>query len=185
MLRTADAASAVAASERLVGVGLQVVELTATTPDWPEAARSLRRDHHDLVLGLGTVRDADTARRAADLGLDFLVSPHLVPDVRASTDLLLVEGAWSPTELSAASAHGLAKLFPAHVGGPAHLRSVRAVLPGAAIVPTGGIEPEDTESWLDAGALAVGLGTSLLARLDRDPAWVDDWLAALLERRAS
>jgi 2-dehydro-3-deoxyphosphogluconate aldolase/(4S)-4-hydroxy-2-oxoglutarate aldolase len=70
----------------------------------------------------------------------------------------------SPTELAAAlAAGGAAKLFPAHVGGAAYLRSILAVMPGARIVPTGGIRLKDVPAWLDAGAFAVGVGSDLLS----------------------
>ena len=185
VLRTDTVSAAVAAAEQLVSCGVGVVELTATTPDWPDGVRALRRDHPDLLVGLGTVRAPATAGRALDEGVDFLVSPHLVPEVRASTPLPLIEGGWTPTELAAATDVGIAKLFPAHVGGPAYLRTLRAVLPDAEIVPTGGIEPGDVEDWLSAGALAVGLGSSLTRQLTEDPKAVTDWLAGLTDGRAS
>ena len=182
VLRTETAAAAVAAAERLIACGVGVVELTATTPDWAKALHSLVPDHPGVLVGLGTVRDPDTALQAQDEGADFLVSPHLVPDVRAATPLPLSEGGWTPTEVATASRGGIAKLFPAHVGGPAYLRTLRSVLPEAEIVPTGGIEPADVEEWLAAGALAVGLGSALIRQLDEDPVAVTDWLSGLAER---
>ena len=119
-----------------------------------------------MLVGLGTVRDPETAQRAQDEGADFLVSPHLVPDVRAATTLPLIEGGWTPTEMAAATRGGIAKLFPAHVGGPAYLRTLRAVLPDAEIVPTGGIEPEQVED------MARGRGTRGRPRVR---AWSASW----------
>ncbi len=182
VLRTSTSAEAIAAAEQLVESGVGVLELTSTTAGWEEATQVLLRDHPEVVVGLGTVRDADTARRAEDAGLAFLVSPHPVPGVREAVGVPLVEGGWSPAELAGASAHGIAKLFPAHVGGTAYLRTVRAVLPDAEIVPTGGIEPADVEEWLDAGALAVGLGSSLTAALSERPEETADWFAGLAAR---
>jgi len=73
----------------------------------------------------------------------------------------LLEGGMTPGEVLAASDRGVAKLFPAHVGGPALLRSILALSPQARIVPTGGIGLADVPAWLDAGAFAVGVGSEL------------------------
>jgi 2-dehydro-3-deoxyphosphogluconate aldolase / (4S)-4-hydroxy-2-oxoglutarate aldolase len=169
VLRTPDAAGAVRAAETLLGAGLGVIELTATTPGWADALRGLRRTHPEAVFGAGTVTTADDARRAVDAGADFLVSPYPAPAVRAFADdtgMVFLEGGLTPGEVAAASARGIAKLFPAHVGGPAYLRSVLAVLPGARVVPTGGIGLGEVRDYLAAGAYAVGVGSDLVKAPD-------------------
>lgn len=168
VLRTATAAAAVEAATACLSSGLDVVELTATTPDWAEALRRLRADAPERLIGVGTVRDPATAGRAIDLGADFLVSPCPVPDVRAAVaSAVLIEGGWTVAEVLDAGSRGLAKLFPAHVGGPAYLRTLLAIDPALRVIPTGGIHLADTRSWLDAGAFAVGVGSDLLT--DEDP----------------
>jgi 2-dehydro-3-deoxyphosphogluconate aldolase/(4S)-4-hydroxy-2-oxoglutarate aldolase len=115
------------------------------------------------------INTAEDARRAVDSGADFLVSPYPAPEVRAFADdagMVFLEGGFTPAEVAAASAHGIAKLFPAHVGGPAYLRSVLAVLPGARIVPTGGIGLAEVRDYLAAGAYAVGVGSDLVKAPD-------------------
>lgn len=167
VLRTATASEAVAATDRLADAGVAAVELTATTRDWPAALRDAVAAHPAVRVGLGTVWEARTAARAAELGAAFLVAPGSAPEARAaSAGLPFLEGGWTPSELRAASRHGPAKLFPASVGGPAHLRAMRAVLPDRELVPTGGIRLADVPRWLEAGALAVGVGTDLLAAPD-------------------
>lgn len=169
VLRTADAASAVRAAEAVLGAGLNVVELTATTPGWAGALSEVRRSHPDAVLGAGTVTTAADARRAVEAGADFLVSPYPAQPVRAfagGTGTVFLEGGFTPAEVAAASSHGIAKLFPAHVGGPAYLRSILAVLPGARIVPTGGIGLDQVRDYLRAGAYAVGVGSDLVKAPD-------------------
>jgi 2-dehydro-3-deoxyphosphogluconate aldolase/(4S)-4-hydroxy-2-oxoglutarate aldolase len=181
VLRVGSAAEAVRSTSLLVSAGFGIVELTATTPDWMAALTQVRAEHPDLMLGLGTVRSVSTAGQAADCGADFLVTPHPAAQVRAAVgaDIPVIEGGWTPGEVAAASDAGLAKLFPAHVGGPAYLRTLLAVLPGAAVVPTGGIGMDEVPAWLDAGATAVGVGTALVSRLEAAPESVTDWLAAL------
>jgi 2-dehydro-3-deoxyphosphogluconate aldolase/(4S)-4-hydroxy-2-oxoglutarate aldolase len=169
VLRTADTAGAVHAAETLLDAGLSVVELTATTPGWAGALAGLRDARPDAVIGAGTVATADDARRAVDAGADFLVSPYPAAAVRAvatEAGVPFIEGGYTPGEIAAASARGIAKLFPAHAGGPAYLRSILAVLPGARVVPTGGITLADVPGYLKAGAYAVGVGSDLLKTPD-------------------
>ncbi|WP_433175137.1 bifunctional 4-hydroxy-2-oxoglutarate aldolase/2-dehydro-3-deoxy-phosphogluconate aldolase [Actinoallomurus sp. CA-150999] len=167
VLRTPDAVGAVKAAETLLDAGLDVIELTATTPGWADALAGLRRAHPAAVLGAGTVTTAEDARRALDAGADFLVSPYPAEAVRAVTgEAPFLEGGFTPGEVAAAAGRGIAKLFPAHVGGPAYLRSVLAVLPGARVVPTGGIALRDVPAYLDAGAYAVGVGSDLVKAPD-------------------
>jgi len=165
VLRVEDAAQAVAAADSAVSGGLSVIELTATTTGWPEALRACRDRWPELTIGLGTVTNAKVARRAVREGAEFLVSPFPCPEVRAEaqrTNTVFIEGGFTPGEVGRAAAQGIAKLFPAHVGGPAYLRDILSVLPGARIVPTGGIAVHEVADWIRAGALAVGIGRALL-----------------------
>ena len=180
VLRLPDAASAVTAAESALAAGLPVVELTATTPGWDVALARLIAVNDGAVVGLGTVVSADIARQAVDVGAAFLVSPWPVPEVRevaASAGVAFIEGAYSPGEIADVASRGPVKLFPAHVGGPQLVRSLRQLLPDVVIVPTGGIALEDVPRWLEAGAHAVGVGSDLLAP------GAFDRLAGLLESR--
>ena len=169
VLRLPSASEASKAATAMFDLGLEVVELTATTPEWETALRDTVRDADaNAAIGLGTVTDADIAERAIQAGARFLVSPWPVPavrDVAEATGVLFIEGAFTPAEL----ADGVGpfnqrptKLFPAHVGGPQYLKSMLAVLPGATVIPTGGIALTEVSTWLTAGAAAVGIGSDLL-----------------------
>lgn len=168
VLRLDSGEAAVAAATALLGSGLSMVELTATTPEWPEALRQVgatAQASAGSVVGLGTVTDATIAEKALAAGAQFLVSPWSAPEVRAvaaDAGVPFLEGAFTPGEVATAAALGPVKLFPAAVGGPGLLRSVRDVLPDAVIVPTGGIALADVPTWLSAGAHAVGVGSDLL-----------------------
>jgi 2-dehydro-3-deoxyphosphogluconate aldolase / (4S)-4-hydroxy-2-oxoglutarate aldolase len=166
VLRVASAEQALGLTERLVEAGLPAVELTATTAGWADAVAALRARADDLVVGAGTITTADDARAAVDAGAHFLVSPYPAPAVRPVADaagIPFIEGGFTPGEVADAASRGVAKLFPAHVGGPTFLRSLSAVLPGARIIPTGGIRLADVGTWLTAGAFAVGVGSDLTA----------------------
>jgi 2-dehydro-3-deoxyphosphogluconate aldolase/(4S)-4-hydroxy-2-oxoglutarate aldolase len=179
VLRLPDAETAIAATESVLAAGLSLLELTATTPQWDTALSRVIAEHDGAIVGLGTVVSADIARRAVDCGARFLVSPWPVPEVREVADragVPFLEGAFTPGEVADVASRGPVKLFPAHVGGPQLLRSLKALLPDAVIVPTGGIALSDVPAWLDAGSFAVGVGGDLLA-----PGGFDR-LAALLGR---
>lgn len=164
VIRAQSSEAALATAHRLLSSGLSVVELTATTPNWLHALAELRARYPDATVGVGTVTSAADAEAALDTGADFLVSPWPAAPVRAVAQRQgtpFLEGGFSPGEIAAAAEHGIAKLFPAHVGGPAYLVSLLAVLPGARIMPTGGIRLAEAGAWLAAGAFAVGVGSEL------------------------
>ncbi|SRR6266566_4725211 len=163
VLREAGPAAAVARVDALLTAGCRVIELTTTIPDWPNAlGECVRLAAGRALIGMGTVTTADQADIAILHGAAFLVSPYPSPAVRAAAaDTPFVEGGCTPGEIAAAAKFGPAKVFPAHVGGPAFIRSVLAVLPGAQLIPTGGIAADQVADYLRAGALAVGVGSGL------------------------
>lgn len=171
VLRNADADEAVRHTTALLAAGCRAVELTTSTPGWAGAvARTAPlSDAHGrpALIGVGTVTTAEDATAALDAGAAFLVSPYPVPEVRAVASergAVFIEGGFTPGEIaSAVRSSGAAKVFPAHVGGPQFIRSLKAVLPDALIIPTGGIRPGEVRDWLAAGASAVGIGNGLPA----------------------
>jgi 2-dehydro-3-deoxyphosphogluconate aldolase/(4S)-4-hydroxy-2-oxoglutarate aldolase len=166
VIRVHDAPTALDLVERLLAGGLDVVEITTTIDGWDQVLRTVRETYPDLCAGAGTVTTPALVARAVAAGAQFCVSPCLVPDVRArleATGVPLMEGGLTPTEILAAARLGVAKLFPAHVGGVAYLRSLLAVAPDARIMPTGGIPLGEAAAWLEAGAFAVGIGSDLTA----------------------
>ncbi|MFG2663861.1 PfkB family carbohydrate kinase [Streptomyces sp. NPDC048387] len=185
VLRSGDAEEAVRLTVTLLAAGCRAVELTTSTPGWAGAvARTARLSDvrgRPAVIGVGTVTTAADAEAALDAGAAFLVSPYPAPEVRevaVRRGAAFLEGGCTPGEIAAAvRSSGAAKVFPAHVGGPAFIRSLRAVLPAALLVPTGGITPDDVPAWLAAGATAVGIGSGL----PTDPAA----LAALFTKLAA
>jgi 2-dehydro-3-deoxyphosphogluconate aldolase/(4S)-4-hydroxy-2-oxoglutarate aldolase len=166
VIRVSDATSALSLVARLADAGVDVVEVTTTIPGWAEVIRTVREQRPHVCVGAGTVTDGDLARSAVDAGAAFGVSPCLAPEARAVLDgagVPLIEGGLTPTEVLSAARHGMAKLFPAHIGGVRYLRSLLAVAPEARIMPTGGISLSEADEWLAAGAVAVGIGGDLPA----------------------
>lgn len=164
VLRSASASDALQRAEVLISAGAPVVEFTTSIPDWEKALSDASRQLTDGIIGIGTVGSREQAERAVAAGARFLVSPYAAPDVRAvavAAGVPFIQGGLTPSELSSSVVDGIAKVFPAHVGGPAYLRSLRPVLPGVKLIPTGGVALADVRAYLAAGAIAVGVGSGL------------------------
>jgi 2-dehydro-3-deoxyphosphogluconate aldolase/(4S)-4-hydroxy-2-oxoglutarate aldolase len=166
---SADAAKAVV--EALVEAGLNVAEITMTVPRAIDAIASVAKHFGDKVLiGAGTVTDAETAKRAVDAGAEFIVSPCLVPDVIEAArraDVAVLPGALTPTEVFEAFRLGgdMIKIFPAqNLGGASYLRALRGPFPKIPLVPTGGVTIDNMTEMFDAGAAAVGVGSELISK---------------------
>lgn len=167
VIRSPTGADAFRVARILLEAGVDVLEVTGTTPDCCAVLAGIRREAAShVLLGIGSIRHLDDIRRADDADADFLVSPGSpIPLVEAmlGTGRLVLPGVLTPTDVLQVQGLGIEamKLFPAQLVGPNGLQALRGPFPGVAFVPTGGIAPQDVPRWLDAGALAVGLGSSL------------------------
>lgn len=171
VLRGHDPHAVEAQATRFHEAGLRALEVTTTVPGWAELVTRFRLRWPDVAVAVGTVVTAAQAEQAAEVRADFLVSPYpagSVREVAAARGVPFVEGGFSPGEVAAAAEHGPAKLFPAHLGGVRYLRDLLALMPDAQIMPTGGIALSEARSWLDAGAVAVGVGAALAEAPDLD-----------------
>jgi Entner-Doudoroff aldolase len=167
ILRLRDHGLAVEATEAMVRGGIEIFELTQDDPGALASLRAVREAHpEDIMIGAGTVLDVETVAAVAAAGAQFCVSPNLdLAVVAASREAGLepLPGVVTPTEIALARAHGveLLKLFPGGELGIAYMKALHGPFEDAALIPTGGIEAEETGDWLTAGALAVGLGGSI------------------------
>ena len=170
-----------AAARALAAGGVDVVEVTLTTPGALEAITELASDEglKGCMIGAGTVLDVKAARDVIARGAHFVVSPTLDRFVvRYCRDhhVPCMPGAFTPTELHEAWRAGATavKLFPASAVGPRYLREVLAPLPFLRVVPSGGVSLENAGEWIRAGAAAVSVGSALVsAELARDAAWAE------------
>lgn len=168
VIRTASTKHARQVVQWMQEAGLRIFEITLTVPDAPALIKELAADP-SLLVGAGTVPDARTAETCLNAGASFLVAPWVDPALSAparAANALLMLGAVTPTEVRAARIAGadVVKIFPASsVGGPAHIRALRSVLPDVPFCPTGGVEPADTRDYLKAGAAFVGIGGALVS----------------------
>jgi 2-dehydro-3-deoxyphosphogluconate aldolase / (4S)-4-hydroxy-2-oxoglutarate aldolase len=170
-------------AEALRDGGVGVVEVTVESGDGPAAIEALRG--LDVTVGAGTVTSVRDAADAVAAGASFLVSPHTDEDLlrwARQRDVPFVPGALTPTEVMTARRAGASavKLFPASLGGPAFVASLLAPYPDLLLLATGGVGPDDARAYLDAGAIAVGLGSWLTG--SSDVALVRERAALLRER---
>jgi 2-dehydro-3-deoxyphosphogluconate aldolase/(4S)-4-hydroxy-2-oxoglutarate aldolase len=170
ILRSRDADRLIEVSEVLAEAGITAIEFTLTTAGAIEALREYARVKPAAVaLGAGTVLDAEMAEAAVGAGATYLVTPTVRPavvDAAKRLGVAVVPGALTPSEILDTWESGVTavKVFPAPlVGGPEYLKAVLAPLPQVPLIPTGGVGIDDARDYLDAGAIAVGIGTPLVA----------------------
>jgi len=162
---TPDAALALA--EACIAGGVTALEVAFTTPDTLGILKTLRQRHGDAVLlGAGTVLDPETARMAILAGAQFIISPGVNTDTIRLCNRYQVPampGAMTPTEIVTALEAGadIVKVFPGEAFGPEYIKALRAPLPQAPLMPTGGVTLENMGDWFQYGSVAVGIGSSL------------------------
>lgn len=164
--------SAAALTGVLVDAGVRALEFTLTSKGALDAVTvAVEEARGRAAVGAGTVLREDQVTAVADAGGQFVVSPNVSPAViRRANDLGLVPlpGAFTPTEVQLAVESGarLVKLFPALPAGIAYLKALRGPLHQVSFIPTGGVRLDDIKGFLEAGAVAVALGSSLVNSTD-------------------
>ena len=148
--------------------GVDVIEVTMTTPNALAVIEEVANKYGDEVLiGVGTVLDAETCRMAILAGAEFIVGPCLdraMIEMAHRYDKLIMPGAFTPTEIKQAWDWGadLVKVFPADIFGPTFFKDVLGPLPQIRMVPTGGVDLDTAADFLKAGAVALCAGSSLI-----------------------
>jgi 2-dehydro-3-deoxyphosphogluconate aldolase / (4S)-4-hydroxy-2-oxoglutarate aldolase len=167
VIRASSARKAIAAAEAVLAGGVSVVEITMTVPRAKEAIAELSRNR-ELIVGAGTVLNAEDARQCLDAGAQFLVSPGFdlgTVQLANSEGYLMMAGALTPTEVLTAWNAGsdFVKIFPCSaVGGASYIRALKAPLPQIPMIPTGGVNLKTAADFLAAGAAALGVGGELI-----------------------
>ena len=170
VVRASSGQQAIQAAEAVCVGGIPIVELTMTVPGAVEVIAQLARSMgKDVLIGGGTVLDAETAERCLDAGAQFLVSPGTdLPTIQLvkQKGVLMMAGALTPTEVITAWKAGsdFVKIFPCGtVGGAKYIKALKAPLPQIPMVPTGGVNLETAADFLRAGASALGIGGELIS----------------------
>jgi 2-dehydro-3-deoxyphosphogluconate aldolase/(4S)-4-hydroxy-2-oxoglutarate aldolase len=167
LIRADSPASLLDCARALSAGGLNCIELTMTTPGAIAMCAQVARELPQVLLGLGTVLDAETARAGIAAGAKFIVTPAVRPAVIAAcrdAGVPVLSGALTPTEACSAWDAGadVIKIFPAEFFGPAYIKSLKAPFPNMQFLPTGGVTPETVGDFLKAGAFATAAGSALV-----------------------
>lgn len=168
IMRVQSAEQLLTAAEAIHAGGVRVIEVTMTTPAALQViAEASQKFGNEVLFGAGSVLDAETARAAILAGAGYIVAPTL--NLTTITlcnrySIPVIPGCYTPTEMLTAWEAGadMIKLFPADALGPDFIKAVLAPLPQLSIVPVGGITVSNTREFIQKGAVAVGVGSSLV-----------------------
>ncbi|PAD34707.1 bifunctional 4-hydroxy-2-oxoglutarate aldolase/2-dehydro-3-deoxy-phosphogluconate aldolase [Terribacillus saccharophilus] len=171
VVRADSPEQAIQISDACIEGGLTGIEVTFTVKDADQVIKQLSAQYvesPDVVIGAGTVLDSTTARLAILAGASFIVSPTFDAETAKLCNLYQVPylpGCMTIGEIKQAMEAGvdIIKLFPGSAFGPSYIKAVKAPLPQANIMPTGGVDLENVGDWLKNGAVAVGVGGNLVA----------------------
>ena len=170
VIRLDDASQLRAVADALAAGGVRALEVTMTVPRAVELIEELARSlPPEILVGAGTVLDAETARQVILAGARFVVSPVFRPAVIEMShrhDVAVMPGCFTPTEILGAWEQGgdVVKVFPATALGPSFFKDIRGPLPQLRLMPTGGVTADNAGEWIRAGAVAIGVGTALVDR---------------------
>lgn len=171
VVRASSSEEACMAAEAVRQGGIPIVEITMTVPGALEVIAALAKQcGSEVLIGAGTLRSPDAARRCLDAGAQFLVTPGTrtnaqVIEIAAQRGVVMMAGALTPTEVDSAWQLGVdfVKVFPCSaVGGPSYIKALKGPFPEIPLVPTGGVNLETAGAFIKAGAAALGVGGELV-----------------------
>ncbi|MFJ7638418.1 bifunctional 4-hydroxy-2-oxoglutarate aldolase/2-dehydro-3-deoxy-phosphogluconate aldolase [Peribacillus sp. NPDC097225] len=148
--------------------GIKGIEITVETPKVLSLIEKVAAEMGDkVIVGAGTVLDPETARAAIMAGSKFIFSPTVNPETIKMTKrygVISVPGALTPTEILTGYEHGadIIKVFPANIVGPGYIKDIHGPLPHIPLMPTGGIDINNIGYYIKAGAVAAGVGSTLV-----------------------
>lgn len=161
--------------EALYKAGIRVIEFTNRGEQAFGVFEFIKKkaisEFPGLLLGIGTIKNAEAAKSFIGIGADYIICPSMNPDVAKVTHaagLQWIPGCMTPTEIAAAELNGasLVKLFPGNLLGPGFVSAVKDLFPHLAFMPTGGVEAEESNlrAWFKAGVAVVGMGSKLVSK---------------------
>jgi 2-dehydro-3-deoxyphosphogluconate aldolase/(4S)-4-hydroxy-2-oxoglutarate aldolase len=169
VVRASSPGEACIAADAVCRGGIPIVEITMTVPGALDVIRELEKNcASDVLIGAGTVLNAEAARRCLDAGAQFLVSPGLniqTIELAVREKMLMMAGALTPTEVITAWEAGsdFVKVFPCgQVGGARYIKALKGPFPQIPLVPTGGVNLNTAAEFIEAGAVALGIGGELV-----------------------
>lgn len=172
VIRLDDSSKAIPLVEALVEGGVKNIEITLTTQNPYDVISKVSKEFSDTaVVGVGSVLSEETMLASIDAGAEYVVTPIFIPELISMSHNYgcpIFTGAFSPTEIFNASKAGadVVKVFPADIVGMKYFKAIKAPMPDLKIMPTGGVSLTNAAEWFQAGACAVGVGSSLLNKQD-------------------
>ena len=170
IMRAKSADQLLEAAEAVLTGGVKAIEVTMTTPGALDVIRqAVSKFGTDVLFGVGSVLDPETARSAMLAGAQFVVCPTLnikTIEICNRYSIPVMPGAYTPTELLTAWEAGasIVKVFPANIGGPGYIKAVKAPLPHIRLAAVGGVDLNNTADFIRAGADIVGVGGELVSQ---------------------
>ena len=167
VIRAPTQALGLAMAQAVAAGGMRWIEIAWNSAQSPALIAQLRQALPDCQIGVGTILTLEHLRTAIAAGAQFCFSPHVNPAIIAlarTQNLPIIPGALSPTEIVTAWQAGATsvKVFPVQaLGGSAYIRSLQGPLGHIPLIPTGGVTLENARAFLEGGAIAVGLSSSL------------------------
>ncbi len=159
--------------------GIRLMEITWNTDKVETLIPKLQQELPACRIGTGTILNAEMAKRAIACGCSFFFTPHTEPqliEIGQSANVPVISGAMTPTEIIRAWQAGASavKVFPIKIlGGVEYIKALAPVIPQIPLIPTGGVTLENAQLFLDAGAIAVGIASSLFQQSSDDLDWAN------------
>jgi 2-dehydro-3-deoxyphosphogluconate aldolase/(4S)-4-hydroxy-2-oxoglutarate aldolase len=169
-IRVSSTEDALFAAEAVSRGGIPIVEITLTVPDAIKVISHVVQRAPEVIVGAGSVLDAETARLCLDAGATFLTSDGLDPETvkfAVQQNVVIIPGALTPTDIIAAWKLGpdFVKVVPCgHVGGDSYIRDLKAMFPKVPLIAAGGVNQRTAFNFIAAGAIALGIGGELIPR---------------------
>lgn len=170
VVRAETKSEAIKITEACIDGGVVAVEITFTVPGAHEIISELSKRYspEEILVGAGTVLDPETARIALLSGAQYVVAPCLnIETVKLCNRYAvpIMPGAMTIKEVVEGMEAGadIIKVFPGEMMGPGFVKAIKAPLPQARLMPTGGVDINNVGDWIKAGCVAVGVGGNLIA----------------------
>jgi len=168
VVRAETAEQALKITEAVKNGGIEAIEITMTVPGAVDVIKKVTEEYSsdEILVGAGSVLDAETARTCILAGAEYIVSPSFdkeTVELCNRYQKACMPGAMTVTEVVTAMETGadVVKVFPATLFGPKIIRAIKAPVPQAPLMPTGGVSLDNVKEWIKAGSWAVGVGSAL------------------------
>lgn len=167
-IRVSSAEDACFAAESLSQGGIPIAEISMIVPGALQVISDLAKRAPEMIVGAGSIMDAETARRCIGAGAKFLTTDGLIQEIvkcAEMEDVVVFPGALTPTEVLAAWRAGsdFVKVVPcAAVGGEEYIRALKAPMAQIPLIAAGGVNQQTAAGYISAGATALGIGEALI-----------------------